>query len=69
MPVSWTHSVCDDCWNKKAPGREPVRITAEPLDNRCCLCGAEHRSGIFVRLNPSEMTCVHSPFANIKARA
>ncbi len=65
---NWNHAVCDACWEKKVPGRDPVRIV-EATKEVCCLCGADTQSGIWVRANPANMSCRHSPFANLVAQA
>jgi hypothetical protein len=55
---SWRHSICDPCWGRLCaergePGRSAVRVPAEYRDvETCCFCGAEHRSGIYVRGDP-----------------
>ena len=54
--ADWTHTICEACWRKREPGREPVRLknpTAEP----CCFCGAVTRDGIFVRQDPQDLAC------------
>ena len=56
MSNRWTHSICDECWKKRYPERGAHRlIGASP--ERCCFCGKEHKSGIFVRENPADMEC------------
>ena len=48
----WNHSVCDQCFEKRQPGREPVRVVSI-----CCDCGVQHRSGIYVRGDPKQSKC------------
>lgn len=56
MRSKWTHSICDKCWIKKNPDREPARLRY-PLMEKCCYCGEMDISGIFVRENPADMLC------------
>lgn len=63
----WTHSICVPCWNKREPGREPIRLHVEFISwETCCFCGESHASGIHVREDPAKMLCqgsegVHAP--------
>jgi hypothetical protein len=61
MSSQWTHSICEQCWVGKNPGREPHRVVRESRFNAdkelCCYCGREHQSGIFVREDPSSVAC------------
>lgn len=50
MSSRWNHSICDDCWDKLNPGREPSRLFDGP--EVCCFCGETHNSGILVRRHP-----------------
>lgn len=50
----WTHSMCNLCWDKKNPTREPYVIKDRMLEN-CCFCGEPTRSGIYVRENPATL--------------
>lgn len=52
MMSTWTQPVCDECFTAERPGRRPVRLR-EPDLERCCLCGAATRSGIYMRLDPN----------------
>ena len=52
----WTHSICEECWRKREPNRTPTCMIAA-VTERCCFCGKEHRSGIYVRENPADMEC------------
>lgn len=48
---NWTQPVCDDCWDERNPDRRAARTNSgEP--EKCCYCGAETYSGIYVRINP-----------------
>ena len=52
----WQHSICDTCWQRREPDREPIRLRdAKP--ETCCFCGAEHESGIYVRENWAFLLC------------
>ncbi len=56
----WTHSICEACWNRREPDREPVRIREEFRDEQaepCCFCGKGHASGISVREDPALVAC------------
>ncbi len=55
--MSWTHSICLGCWNKRYRGR-PVRIP-NPETEKCCFCGALTTSGIYVRADPKTLDCEH----------
>lgn len=57
MSSPWTHSICDECWQKREPNRVPVRAVPIMVAGRCCYCGKEHRSGIYVREHPADMEC------------
>lgn len=52
----FTHSICDDCWKKREPGRKPAR-TMDVDNHPCCFCGVAHDSGIYVRENPKNTKC------------
>jgi hypothetical protein len=55
----WTHALCDQCWTLREPERRPARLVARDREV-CCGCGAETRSGIFIRADPSTMQfCAH----------
>jgi len=56
-PMSnWTHSICDNCWAIMHSERPPVR-TMVPEQEKCCVCGQNHRSGIYMRGNPANWLC------------
>jgi hypothetical protein len=53
MSSRWTHPMCDDCWVRTYRDRQPIRLVGEYVsDERCCWCGEQTRSGIYVRLDP-----------------
>ena len=52
----FTHSICDDCWKLREPGRDPAR-TIDEENRACCFCGGLHDSGIYVRENPKKTKC------------
>lgn len=49
--MNWTQPICDECWEKESPDREPARFR-DAKREICCLCGEEHESGIYVRKDP-----------------
>lgn len=58
MAGTWSHSICDLCWNEYNPEREPFRLKNQYReDERCCFCTNQHRSGIYIRRDPKELTC------------
>ena len=59
MPKSrWTHSVCDECYDKISGGEpaSPHRLIGAGED-KCCVCGNQHASGIYLRIDPSKTLC------------
>lgn len=54
----WTHSICDDCWDKQHPDKQSHRLQAGDLD-LCCWCDTPTYSGIYLRHDPTdtELTC------------
>ena len=48
--MGWTHPICDKCWEERNPDRMPYRFK-EPKKYKCCYCGKETDSGIFIREN------------------
>lgn len=49
--MSWTQPVCEQCWFLVNITKEPVRMKeADP--ERCCKCGVETNSGIYIRVDP-----------------
>lgn len=54
--MNWNQPVCDDDWEQRNPGREPYRFSEEVRELEvCCYCGKTTRSGIYVRIHPSEV--------------
>ena len=54
----FTHSICDECWQKRNPDLEPYRLVGEYRhQDRCCYCSRVHGSGIYVRDHPADMPC------------
>jgi hypothetical protein len=49
MPWS-SEQVCEDCWKKEQPLRDPIRLREQFRETEpCCKCGMTTRSGIYVR--------------------
>lgn len=42
-------TVCDECWERRNPGREPVRLV-DPKRDVCAFCEKWTESGIRVRM-------------------
>ena len=64
--MSWTHSICPDCWNDKNPEREPIKFI-EPEKETCCFCGEETTDGIYIRNNPADCKyCNHKEDSHAK---
>lgn len=49
----WTHPICDPDWTAQNGGRTPARLI-EPYreTEKCCWCGEETDSGIYVWADP-----------------
>ena len=63
--MGWRHAICDACWWKREPDREPVRV----LDCRelCCFCGHRETDGIYVMEDPKKVpscSCGSAPVVN-----
>lgn len=54
--AEWTHSICDDCWDKQNPDRPAHRLEAGEIA-QCCWCHVVHRSGIYTRSDPQSTPC------------
>lgn len=54
--MSWQHSICDLCYSKEQPGRDPIRLKEAELST-CCFCGELHDSGIYYRKDPQLTLC------------
>ena len=50
--LSWTQPICNECWYEQEPDRYPTRLKS-PAKERCAFCGADTRSGIYVRRDPN----------------
>jgi hypothetical protein len=58
----WTHSCCDGCWPAYAEkigraGVLPMRMRTNVPKEKCCYCGVEHQSGVYVRDDPETTSC------------
>jgi len=51
----WTHAICDNCWDAQSD-MPPVKMK-NPDTEICCFCGAETKSGIYIRCDPAEIAC------------
>jgi hypothetical protein len=56
--MTWTHQICDDCWDEKNPDALSPRHNQGDLEI-CCWCGRENFSGIYLRFDPNstELYC------------
>ena len=50
---SWNALLCEDCWYKREPRRDPVRVVGDTW-GQCSMCGNGTPSGIYVRMNPED---------------
>lgn len=48
---NFTQPVCERCWRMAHYDADPVKLHI-PVPERCCLCGAMTRDGIYERLDP-----------------
>ena len=53
--MTWTHRMCDKCWYKSYK-RDPVRVRNDMI-GKCCFCGNDTESGIYVRHDPRDLGC------------
>ena len=52
--MSWTQPICDLCWAREEPGREPTRLLPHAREiEKCCICGRDTLSGIYFRRDPA----------------
>lgn len=66
--MSWTHSICDDCYATREPGRVPVKVRAVPGTRedggeslrRCCYCLRKAATGAYYRSDPRDTPCAAS---------
>ena len=57
----WTHPICDDCWDELNPDRPAARTRPDYAErDRCCWCGGDTESGIYLREDPATLT-LHEP--------
>jgi hypothetical protein len=57
--MGWTQASCEGCWNTRHPGRTP-HVLLNPDLERCCYCGDDTVSGIYVREDPNKV-----PYPNV----
>ena len=64
---AWTHPICQPCWDRNFPGREPIIVTFTDPE-LCCFCREREAEGIYVRHDPAELECggVHSTEENLE---
>lgn len=57
-PSPWVHAMCDGCWKKRHPDRDPARANLfdEGEPDACCYCDAPI-NGIYVREDPQLAPC------------
>lgn len=56
--MTWTQPVCSECWYSRDDARPAVALplSAEDLPiERCCYCGGQTVSGIYVRIDPASV--------------
>ena len=53
---AWNHAICSACWKASNPDRTPVRVLTPEVE-RCCYCGNDTASGIWVRDDPKTTPC------------
>lgn len=49
--MGWTQPICSECYAKREPGREPVRVKNAEAEC-CCDCGGFTDEGIYYRVDP-----------------
>jgi hypothetical protein len=55
---SWSHHICDECFAKKYPDKQPIRAKHQYLIvENCCFCGQPSKSGIYTREDPTKTRC------------
>lgn len=64
----WTHAICDDCWKRRFPERQPHRVRQiDNLADICCYCHIPTDSGIYFREDPALFDdCQHNVQVIIK---
>lgn len=55
--MNWNQPICERCWQRRSPGRTPVRVpVAQTKTETCAYCGAlDTRSGIYARDHPDQV--------------
>jgi len=53
--MTWTHNICDLCWDELHPNRAPTRLMLDDEPVVCCFCGEQTGSGIFIRHDPKTL--------------
>lgn len=53
---TWTHVICQSCWNKRHDVREPMQMRDAP-EEQCCYCQRMNNDGLYVRENPTNTPC------------
>lgn len=54
--MSWTHSICWECWERENPGRSPIQLKEREIE-LCCFCGGKTDAAIYVREDPKDLRC------------
>ena len=62
--TNWTHSICDECWDRLNPERLSPR-SGMGAEETCCWCGDITVSGIYLRSDPAELDCQHFEEADV----
>jgi hypothetical protein len=57
VKASWDHAQCAKCWNDANPDRATANEDTERDSEKCCFCGMQTQSGIFVRHDPRLLIC------------
>lgn len=52
----WTHAICQECWDARHLGTDPVRAN-ETTEEVCCFCGLASGGGIYIREDPANTIC------------
>lgn len=54
--TAWTHAICAACWNAHRPAHPAVDQGTGDVE-LCCFCGKLTTSGLYVRHEPSQLSC------------
>ncbi len=58
MSAFSNHTICEACWKKRNPGREPVRMVDDfAIAEKCCFCGEATKARIYVREKNESVAC------------